>query len=231
MKAVVCDAYGPPDSVLHLKDVDKPVPGSDQVLIKVHAASVNISDYYTITSMSRLFGGGMSRPKDPRIGGDVAGVVESVGSNVSRFHPGDEVFGQARGAFAEYVAWREVRLAIKPANISFEEAAAVPVAALTALQCLRDKGKVQTGQEVLVNGASGGVGTFVVQIAKSFGAQVTGVCSTRNVDQARSIGAYRVIDYTKEDFTKEGRGYHLICDIAGNRSMSAYKGALKPGGT
>jgi NADPH:quinone reductase-like Zn-dependent oxidoreductase len=157
--------------------------------------------------------------------------VEAVGANVTRFRPGDEVFGACPGAFAEYAVARETRLALKPVNTSFEEVAAVPVAGLTALQCLRDKGRLQAGQEVAVNGASGGVGTFAVQIAKSFGAQVTGVCSTRNLDQARSIGADHVVDYTQGDFTRNGRSYDLICDIAGNRSVSDYKRALKPGGT
>lgn len=231
MKAILCESYGPPDRVLQLRDVEKPVPGEGQVLLKVHAASVNISDYYGITGLSRLFGGGVRRPKDPRVGGDVAGQVEAVGANVTRFRPGDEVFGACPGTFAEYAVARETRLALKPVNTSFEEVAAVPVAGLTALQCLRDKGRLQAGQEVAVNGASGGVGTFAVQIAKSFGAQVTGVCSTRNLDQARSIGADHVVDYTQEDFARNGRSYDLICDIAGNRSVSDYKRALKPGGT
>jgi NADPH:quinone reductase-like Zn-dependent oxidoreductase len=217
--------------VLQFRDVEKPVPGVGQVLLKVHAVSVNISDYYRITGLSRLFGGGIRRPKDPRVGTDVAGQVEAVGANVTRFRPGDEVFGACPGAFAEYAVARETRLALKPVNTSFEEAASVPVAGLTALQCLRDKGRLQAGQEVAVNGASGGVGTFAVQIAKSFGGQVTGVCSTRNLDQARSIGADHVVDYTKEDFTRNGRSFDLICDIAGNRSVPDYKRALKPGGT
>ncbi len=231
MKAILCESYGSPERVIQLRDVEKPVPGEGQVLLKVQAASVNISDYYGITGLSRLFGGGIRRPKDPRVGSDVAGKVEAVGASVTRFRPGDEVFGTCRGAFAEYAVAREIRLALKPANTSFEEAAAVPVAGLTALQCLRDKGKLQAGQGIAVNGASRGVGTFAVQIAKSFGAQVTGVCSTRNLEQARSIGADHVVDYTKEDFTRNGRSYDLICDIAGNRSVSDYKRALKPGGT
>ena len=230
MKAVFCERYGAPEKVLELRDVEKPVPGEGQVLLKVRAASVNISDYYGITGFSRLFGGGILGPKDHRMGGDVAGTVEAVGTGVTKFRPGDDVFGVSLGAYAEYAVAREVRLATKPGNTSFEEAAAVPIAGLTALQCLRDKGRVQAGQDVAVNGASGGVGTFAVQIAKSLGAQVTGVCSTRNLEQAKSIGADRVVDYTKEDFTKEGRTYDLICDIAGNRSISDYKRALKPGG-
>jgi len=231
MKAVVFEKYGAPAKVLHLAEVEKPVPGEGQVLLKVHAASVNISDYFVLTGFSRLFGGGLLRPKDPRVGGDVAGVVEAVGANVSRFREGDEVFGTCRGSFAEYAIAREIRLGLKPASTSFEEAAAIPVAGLTALRCLRDKGHVQAGQDVLVNGASGGVGTFAVQIAKALGARVTGVCSTRNVEQALSIGADHVVDYTKEDFTRQGRAYELIADIAGNRSVSDYKRTLKPGGT
>jgi NADPH:quinone reductase-like Zn-dependent oxidoreductase len=231
MKAVIGERYGEPERVLQLREVEKPVPREGEVLLKVHAASVNISDYYGVTGFSRLFGGGVLRPKDPRWGSDVAGTVEGVGANVTRFKPGDEVFGTGTGSFAEYTEAREVRLALKPSNITFEEAAAVPVAGLTALQCLRDRGRVQAGQEVAVNGASGGVGTFVVQVAKSFGAAVTGVCSTRNLDQARSIGADHVVDYTTEDFTRGERVYDLICDIVGNRSVSDIKRALKPGGT
>jgi NADPH:quinone reductase-like Zn-dependent oxidoreductase len=230
MKAILGESYGPPDKVLKLREVEKPVPGEGQALLKVHAASVNISDYYGITGFSRLFGGGLLRPKDPRVGGDVAGTVETVGPGISRFKPGDEVFGVGLGSFAEFTLAREARLALKPGNVSFEEAAAVPVAGLTALQCLRDKGRVQAGQDVAVNGASGGVGTFAVQVGKSLGAQVTGVCSTRNMDQARSIGADHVVDYSKEDFTRSGRSYDLICDIVGNRSVSDYRRALKTGG-
>ena len=231
MKAILGESYGPPDRVLQLRDVEKPVPGEGQVLLKVHAASANIADYYGVTGLARLFGGGIRRPKDPTVGSDVAGEVEAVGTSVTRFRPGDAVFGVCQGAYAEYAVAREERLALKPVNASFEEAAAVPIAGLTALQCLRDKGRIQAGQEVAINGASGGVGTFAVQIAKSFGAQVTGVCSTRNVDQARSIGADHVVDYSREDFTRTGRSYDLICDIAGNRGVSDYKRALKPGGT
>jgi NADPH:quinone reductase-like Zn-dependent oxidoreductase len=169
MKAILCESYGPPDRELQLRDVEKPLPEEGQVLLKVHAASVNISDYFGITGLSRLFGGGLRRPKDPRVGGDVAGQVEAVGAGVTQFRPGDEVFGVCRGAFAEYAVARETRLALKPLNTSFEEAAAVPTAGLTALQCIRDKGQLQAGQEVAVNGASGGVGTFAVQIAKFSG--------------------------------------------------------------
>jgi NADPH:quinone reductase-like Zn-dependent oxidoreductase len=230
MKAILCESYGPPEKVLRLRDVEKPIPAANQALLRVRAASVNISDYFGITGFSRLFGGGILKPKNPRTGGDVSGTVEAVGADVLRLRPGDEVFGACQGAFAEFAVARETRLALKPANASFEEAAAVPVAGLTALQCLRDKGRVQAGQGVAVNGASGGVGTFAVQIAKSLGAQVTGVCSTRNLDQARSIGADSVVDYTKDDFTRSELHYDLICDIAGNRSISDYKRALKPGG-
>jgi NADPH:quinone reductase-like Zn-dependent oxidoreductase len=231
MKAVLGERYGQPESVLQLRDVEKPIPVERQVLLKVCAASANISDYYGLTGVTRFFGGGVRRPKDPRVGTDVAGIVEAVGTSTTRFKVGAEVFGVCEGSFAEYALAREDRLALKPANTPFEEAAAVPVAGLTALQCLRDKGRVQSGQHVAVNGASGGVGTFAVQIAKSLGAQVTGVCSTRNLEQARSIGADHLVDYTEEDFTRDGRTYDLICDIAGNRSVSAYKRALKPGGT
>ena len=231
MKAALADRYGPPEEVVQVRDVDKPTPGEGQVLLKVRAASVNISDYYGISGFSRLFGGGILRPKDPRVGGDVAGVVEAVGTNTTRFRPGDEVFGTAWGSFSEFAVARDVRLAPKPSNVSFEEAAAVPVAGLTALQCLRDRAQVKAGQEIAVNGASGGVGTFAVQIAKSYGTMVTGVCSTRNVDQTRSIGADHVVDYTKEDFTREGRIFDAICDIAGSRSVGDYKRVLKPGGT
>ena len=230
MKAILYEKYGRPEEVAYLADVDIPTPGEGQVLVKIRAASVNISDSYGMTGMSRLFGGGIRGPKDHKLGGDLAGRVEAVGNGVTKFNPGDEVFGACSGSFAEYAVAREIRLATKPPNVSFEEAAAVPVAGLTALQCLRDKGGINGGEEVLINGASGGVGTFAVQIAKVFGAKVTGVCSTRNVEQARSIGADSVIDYTKEDFTKTGQTYDLICDIAGNHSVGAYKRALKPHG-
>ncbi len=230
MKAAQCERYGPPERAIQLRDVEKPVPTEGQVLVRVKAASVNISDYFGITGFSRLFGGGILRPKDPRVGGDMSGVVEAVGGGVSKFAPRDEVFGTARGSFAEYAVAKEARLAKKPGNVTFEEAAAVPVAGLTALQCIRDRGEVKAGQEVAVNGASGGVGTFAVQIAKAFGARVTGVCSTRNGEQARSNGADHVVDYTKDDFTMDGKSYDIICDIAGNRSFGDYKRALKHGG-
>ena len=204
MKAVVYTKYGSPD-VLQLKDVEKPAPGKNEVLIKIHAASVNAYDWHFLTAdifLLRLAGGGLLKPKYNRLGADIAGRIEAVGKNVHQFQPGDEVYGMVRGGFAEYVCALEDRLALKPSNLSFEEAAAVPMAAVTALQGLRDEGRIQAGQKVLINGASGGVGTFAVQIAKSFGAEVTAVCSTRNVDQARSLGADHVIDYTKEDFTQ-----------------------------
>ncbi|HEY4666247.1 MAG TPA: NAD(P)-dependent alcohol dehydrogenase [Anaerolineales bacterium] len=211
----------------------KPTPKENQVLVKVHATSINAAEYRTMRANPfpiRLMVGGLLRPKDPRFGSDVAGRVEAVGENVKQFRPGDEVFGCAAGSFAEYALAREAYLALKPANRSFEEAAAVPVAALTALQGLRDAGGIRPGQEVLIQGASGGVGTFAIQLAKSFGAEVTAVCSTRNQDMARSIGADHVIDYTKEDFTRRPQRYDLILAANGYHSLSAYKRALKPQG-
>ena len=229
MKAIVCRRYGLPN-VLKLEDVEKPSPTEGRVLIGVRAASANPADWHSMKGgIARLFGG-LRKPKDPRVGIDVAGRVEAVGSNVTQFKPGDDVFGGGAGSFAEYATARESSLALKPTNRSFEEAAAVPVAAITALQGLRDKGHIHPGQKVLVNGASGGVGTFAVQIAKSFGTEVTGVCSTRNLETALSIGADHVIDYTREDFTKNGQRYDLIFDIVGNHSISAYKRALAPKG-
>ncbi|HET7090366.1 MAG TPA: NAD(P)-dependent alcohol dehydrogenase, partial [Anaerolineae bacterium] len=224
--------YGPPD-VLKLEEVEKPSPQDNQVLIKVHAASINALDYRKLRAdpfLVRLMSYGLLRPKDPRFGVDVAGRVEAVGENVKQFRPGDEVFGGAKGAFAEYVLAREANLALKPANRSFEEAAAVPGAALTALQGIRYAGGIRPGQKVLIQGASGGVGTFAVQLAKSFGAEVTAVCSTRNLDMARSIGADHVIDYTKEDFTRNRQRYDLIVAVNGYHSLSAYKRALSPRG-
>jgi len=232
MKAIVCTQYGSPD-VLQLKEVEKPAPKDDEVLVTIHAASANPLDWHLMRGspfLARL-GGGLRKPKDPRLGVDIAGRVEAVGNNVTQFRLGDEIFGTVKGGFAEYACAREDRLALKPAHVSFEGAAAAPVVAFTALQGLRDKGKIQPGQKVLVNGASGGVGTFAVQIAKSFGTEVTGVCSTRNLDMVRSIGADHVIDYTREDFTKNGQRYDLICDAVGNRSVSDYKRALRPQGT
>ncbi len=234
MKAIVIEKYGSPD-VLQLKEVEKPTPEDNQVLVRVHAASANPLDWHTMRGapfIARLMGTGFLKPKSSKLGADVAGRVEAVGKDVTEFNPGDEVFGVCNGSFAEYACAREDRLALKPNNCSFEEAAAVPVAAITALQGLRDKGQIQPGQKVLVNGASGGVGTFAVQIAKSYGTKVTGVCSTRNLDMVRSIGADHVVDYTQEDFTKnEQQRYDLIYDAVGNRSVSDYKRALKPGGT
>ena len=233
MKAIVCEKYGPPD-VLQLKAVAKPAPKDDEVLIKVHAASVNMYDWHLLTAdifLVRLSGEGLLKPKSTIPGADVAGRVEAVGKNVKQFRPGDEVYGDVgHGSFADYVCAPENRLALKPSNLSFEQAAAVPMAALTALQCLRDQGKIQPGQRVLIQGASGCVGTFAVQIAKSFGAQVTAVCSTRNLEQARALGADQVIDYTKEDFTKSGQRYDLIFAANGYHPISAYKRALTPKG-
>jgi NADPH:quinone reductase-like Zn-dependent oxidoreductase len=236
MKAIVYTKYGPPD-VLELREVEKPVPEDAEVLVKVHAVSVNAYDWHLLTAdifLVRLMGGGLLKPKNTILGADIAGRVESVGRNVKQFQPGDDVFGDiagnGNGGFAEYVSAPENALVLKPANLSFEEAAAVPMAAVTALQGLRDQGKIQPGQKVLINGASGGVGTFAVQIAKSFGAEVTAVCSTRNLDMARSLGADHVIDYTKEDFTQNGRLYELILAVNGYHPISAYKRALTPGG-
>src|SRR5437667_11207367 len=212
MRAIVYCDYGLAN--LKLEDVEKPVPNDDQVLVKVRAASVNPYDWHFIEGtpyLMRAMGVGLRKPKDTRLGVDFAGTVEAVGKNVTQFKPGDEVFGGRGGAFAEYVCPRADRaVALKPANITFEQAASVNIAGITALQALRDKGKVQAGQKVLINGASGGVGTFAVQIANSFGADVTGVCSTRNVDLVKSLGADHVIDYTKEDFAKGAERYDAI---------------------
>ncbi|MDP3024862.1 MAG: NAD(P)-dependent alcohol dehydrogenase [candidate division Zixibacteria bacterium] len=232
MKAIVYTKYGPPD-VLQLKEIEKPTPQDNEVLVRVHAASVNPFDWHVLRGkpfLVRLMGFGLLKPKNKILGADIAGRVEAVGRNVKQFQPDDGVFGTIRGGFAEYVCARENALALKPANMSFEEAAAVPMAAVTALQGLRDKGQIQPGQKVLINGASGGVGTFAVQIAKSFGAEVTGVCSTRNLDMVRSIGADHVIDYTQEDFTKNGQRYDLIFDAVANHSVSDYKRALSSRG-
>jgi NADPH:quinone reductase-like Zn-dependent oxidoreductase len=230
MKAILHCEYGGPE-VLKVEEVEKPVPNDNQLLVKVRAASVNPLDL-TIRGpllLRPLFG--LRKPKDTRLGVDYAGTVEAVGKNVTNFKPGDEVFGGREGALAEYVCVLADRaVVLKPANMTFEQAASVPVAAITALQGLRDKGKIQPGQKVLVNGASGGVGTFAVQIAKSFGTEVTGVCSTRNVDLVRSIGADHVIDYTKEDFTKTDQRYDLIFDLVGNHSFSERRRILNPSG-
>jgi len=233
MKAVVYTNYGSPD-VLEIRDVKKPVPNDDQILIKVRAVAVNPLDWHFMEGtpyIMRAMGVGLRKPKDPRLGVDYAGQVEAVGKNVTQFKPGDEVFGGKTGAFAEYVCARADRaIALKPANITFEQAASVPIAAITALQALRDKGKVHAGQKVLINGASGGVGTFAVQIAKSFGADVTGVCSTRNLNLVRSLGADHVIDYTKEDFTKGDERYDVILDNVGTQPLSGFRHALQPKG-
>jgi NADPH:quinone reductase-like Zn-dependent oxidoreductase len=232
MKAIVYCDYGL--SNLRLEDVEKPVPNDDQVLVRVRAASVNPYDWHFIEGtpyIVRLMGVGLRKPKDIRVGVDFAGSVEAVGKNVTQFKPGDEVFGGRGGAFAEYVCPRADRaIALKPANITFEQAASVNIAGITALQALRDKGNVQPGQKVLINGASGGVGTFAVQIAKTFGAEVTGVCSTRNVDLVRSLGADHVIDYTKEDFAKGERRYDVILDNVPNHSLSECRRILNPNG-
>ncbi len=232
MNAIVYRCYGSPD-VLELAGIKKPVPADDEVLIQVHAAAVNPYDWHFMRGspyFMRLMLG-LGAPKNPRLGVDFAGTIEVVGQNVKRFRPGDEVFGGTNGAFAEYVTVRGGgALALKPANMTFEQAAGVPIAGVTALQALRDTGKIRPGKKVLINGASGGVGTFAVQIAKSFGAEVTGVCSTRNMDMVRSIGADHVIDYTREDYTRSGRHYDLIIDNVGNHSPLANARVLGPGG-
>jgi len=228
MKAIVCTQYGPPD-VPQFTELAKPTPADNEVLIKLYAASANPVDLHLMRGKPfflRLMSGGLRAPKRKVPGHDIAGRVEAVGRNVTQFKPGDAVFGACRGAFAEYVCAKEDNLALKPANSSFEDAAAMPVAALTALQGLRDKGRIQPGQKVLVDGASGGVGTFAVQIAKSFGAEVTAVCSTQKVDTARSIGADHIIDYTQEDFTKSGQHYDLILAANAHHSIFDYRRAL-----
>jgi NADPH:quinone reductase-like Zn-dependent oxidoreductase len=228
VKAIIHERYGPPD-VLELREVDKPVVGDGEVLLRVRAASVNPVEWYGVTGLpvARVMGG-WRRPKITSVGGDVAGQVEAVGQGVQGLQVGDEVYGTAVGSWAEYALAPAARLARKPANLSFEEAAAVPVAGLTALQALRNKGHVEPGQKVLINGASGGVGTFAVQLAKAFGADVTAVCSTRNVDAARSLGADRVVDYTREDFTRLAERHDLMLDIAGSRSFSEFRRVLTP---
>src|SRR5438876_39494 len=232
MKAIVRCDYGLAN--LKLEDIEKPVPDNDQILVKIHAVSVNPYDWHFVEGtpyFMRAMGVGLRKPKDTRLGVDFAGTVEAVGKNVTKFKPGDEVFGGRTGAFAEYVCVREARaVATKPASVTFEQAASVPIAGITALQGLRDKGKVQPGQKVLINGASGGVGTFAVQIAKSMGADVTGVCSTKNLDMVRSLGADHVIDYTKEDFTKGDQHYDVILDNVANHSLSECRRVLNPDG-
>jgi NADPH:quinone reductase-like Zn-dependent oxidoreductase len=235
MKAVVCTRYGSPN-VLQFQEVEKPTPGDDEVLVKVHAAAINAADWLMLRGrpvLLRIFTG-FRKPKNPKFGSDIAGRVEAVGKNVTQFQPGDDVFASpgvlVRGGLAEYICIRERALQRKPANVSFAAAATLPNAGVTALQALRDAGEVKPGQKVLINGASGGIGTFAVQLAKVFGAEVTAVCSTRHLDVARSIDADHVIDYTKEDFTRNGRQYDLIIDIAASRSISDYKRALAPQG-
>ncbi len=236
MKAIVHTKYGPPD-LLELREVEKPIPGDGDVLVKIHAASINFGDKALVKGepfLVRLMGYGLLKPKHAIPGGDIAGRVEAVGKNVKQFQPGDEVFGDIGecgfGAYAEFVAVSEDALALKPVNLTFEQAAAVPQAAVVALQGLRDKGQIQPGQKVLINGASGGVGTFAVQIARALGGEVTAVCSTKNLDLVRSIGADHVIDYTQADFTKGELRYDLIFDIVANRSVSDYMRVLTPQG-
>lgn len=237
MKAIICTKYGSPD-VLQLQEVEKPAPQDDEVLIRIYAASINARDWRFMRAKPffvRLMPGGFLQPKNKILGADVAGRVEAIGSNVKQFKPGDEVFGYlpsstGRGTFAEYVCAKENLITLKPDNLPFEQAAAVPLAAMTALQSLRDKGNIQPGKKVLINGASGGVGTFAVQIAKAFGAEVTAVCSTRNLEMVRSIGADHVIDYKKEDFTQNGQPYDLILAVNGYHPLSDYLHALSPDG-
>ena len=232
MQAIVYCDYGSAD-VLKLEDIEKPTPGDDDVLVRVRAAALNPLDWHYMrgTPYIMRMETGLRKPKVTRLGVDFAGTVEAVGKNVTQFKPGDDVFGGRTGAFAEYVTVRQDRsVVLKPRNLTFEQAASVPVAAITALQGLRDEGNVQPGQKVLINGASGGVGTFAVQIARSFGADVTGVCSTRNLDMVRSIGAGRVVDYTKEDFTRVDERYDVVLDNVGNRSLLDVRHVMNPEG-
>ena len=231
MKAIVFSKYGSPD-VLQLKEVEKPVPQDNEVLIKIHASSINPFDWRTMRAKPFFIRlqEGLLKPKNKRLGADFSGQIEAVGRKAKQFQPGDKVFGICSGAFAEYVCVNEDEIALQPAGATFEEAAALPIAAITALQGLRDKGQLQPGQQVLINGASGGVGTFAVQIAKSFGAEVTGVCSTKKLALVSSIGADHVIDYTKENFTQNGQCYDLIFDAAAYHSLSDYQRALSPQG-
>lgn len=231
MKAVMFESYGQPD-VLKIKEIEKPEVSDDAVLVRVRASSINVAEWYGMTGLpiARILGGGLVKPKDTRLGADFAGVVEAVGKNVTDFKRGDEVFGGRSGAYAEYVSVKNA-IALKPANVTMEEAASVPTAGITALQGLRDHGKIQPGQKVLIHGASGGVGSFAIQIAKALGADVTAVCSTNNVEHARRLGADHVIDYTKEDFTRNGKKYDLLLNVNGGRSWSDYKRVLKPDAT
>ena len=233
MRAIVRDAYGTAD-VLELRDIDKPQIGDDEVLVRVHAAGVDRGVWHIMTGLPypiRLAGYGLRAPKNPVLGTDVAGVVEAVGGDVTRFRPGDAVFGIGKGTFAEYTCAPERKLAPKPANLTFEQAAVVAISGLTALQGLRDHGRLEAAQNVLIIGASGGVGTYAVQLAKAFGAQVTGVCSATKVDLVRSLGADHVIDYTREDFAEAERRYEVILDVGGNASLSRLRKALAPKGT
>ena len=232
MKAIVYRCYGPPD-VLTVEDIEKPTPADNEILVRVRAAAVNPLDWHYMRGKPYIMRmeSGVGAPKNSRLGVDFAGTVEAVGKDVKRFKPGDDVFGGKFGAFAEYVSVAEDRaVVLKPAELTFEQAGSVGIAAVTALQALRDRGKIQPGQKVLINGASGGVGTFAVQIAKSFGAEVTGVSSTRNLQMVQSIGADHVIDYTQEDFTKSGQHYDVILDNVGNRSLLDIRRVLNPGG-
>jgi len=235
MKAIAYHEYGSPD-VLQLKEVEKPNPKDDEVLVKIHASSINQGDWYALTGKPFMvhFTEGLFKPKDKILGMEAAGVIEAIGRDVKQFQPGDEVFGdiswRGKGGFAEYVSVPENLLALKPANLSFEEAAAVSVSAVVALQAMRDLGQIQPGQKILINGASGGVGTFAVQIAKSYGAEVTAVCSTGKMDMARSF-ADHAIDYTQEDFTQNGKHYDLILGVNGHHPLSDIKRALNPDGT
>ncbi|MET3173047.1 UNVERIFIED_ORG: NADPH:quinone reductase-like Zn-dependent oxidoreductase [Arthrobacter sp. UYCu721] len=233
MKAIAQDVYGNAD-VLHLRDIPQPAPGSGEVLIRVRAAGVDQGVWHLMTGrpyLIRIFGFGLKKPKVPVRGREVAGVVEAVGAGVTRFQPGDEVFGTCEGSFAEFVCAKESRLATKPANLTFEQAAVAPISAVTALQAVRDAGQVGTGQKVLIIGAGGGVGSFAVQVAKALGAVVTGVCSTGKVELVRSLGADHVIDYTLDDFARAGLLYDVILDTAGNRPLSVLRRALAPRGT
>ncbi|MFF5475862.1 NAD(P)-dependent alcohol dehydrogenase [Streptomyces sp. NPDC012935] len=232
MKAVIQDRYGSAD-VLEFRDIDRPVPAADEVLVRVHAASVNALDWHFMRGDPLIGRGmmGLRRPKARVRGRDFAGTVEAVGAKVSGIEPGDEVFGEADGAFAEYVCARGSEVGPKPANLTFEQAAAIPLAGNTALIGLRDVARLQPGGTILVNGASGGVGTFAVQLGKAYGAEVTAVCSTRNVDLVRSLGADRVVDYTQEDFTRGGRRYDVVLDLVGNRSLGEFRRVLTPTGT
>jgi len=233
LQAIVQDRYGAPDAVLDLREIDRPAIRDDEVLLRVHAAAIAGDDWHLVRGLPYVarLATGLFKPKNRVPGRDVAGLVEAVGTSVTRFRPGDAVFGWCNGAFAEYAAVSEDALAPKPLNLTLEQAAVIPISAFTALQALRDEGRVQPGQSVLIVGASGGVGTLAVQIAKALGAEVTGVCSTRNVDLVRSLGADHVIDYTREDFTRGARRYDVILDLVGNRSLSECRRALGPAGT